>query len=102
MYREPLQLTLKMQYQPKYICKICGCVNGVGLYLNTFRILGNTSRRISKVAKIAFQLRHVRPPVRLSDCLPAYINSCATGRILIKCCTGGGGYLTLFLKYIFD
>jgi hypothetical protein len=54
MYRETLQLMLKMQYQPKYICKICGCDSGDGLYLNTFRILENTARPAREVANIAF------------------------------------------------
>ena len=88
MHRENLQLMLKMQYQPKYICKICDCDSGVDLYVNTFRIFGNTSRRASEVAKIAFPLRHVRPPVRLSARI--YQLGCHwTDSYKILCCWGG-------------
>jgi len=88
MYRETLQLMLKMQYQPKYICKICGCGSGVGLFLNTFRILANTSRHVSKVAKIAFQLRHVRLSARIHQLVCHWTDSY---KILYWC--GGRGNL---------
>jgi hypothetical protein len=41
-------------------------------------------RRVRKIAKSDYYVRHVRPSVRPSACLPLRNNLASTGRIFIK------------------